>query len=44
MEACLRSSELGIEAHTHVVTTARKLLAIAAINCKVDWCSRFSEC
>ena len=48
MWACIESyprrSELVIEASTCVATMAQKPLPTAAVNCKVDKCSRFSEC
>ena len=42
MKSYQRSLELVLEASTQVATMAQKLLAIAAINLKVDRCSRFS--
>ena len=44
MESHLHSSEFMTEARTHVATIAQKTLATAAINYKVDQCSKFSEC
>ena len=39
---CPCSLEFVIEAGTQVATMAQKMLATAAINCKVDRCGRFS--